>query len=134
MSKFLAQLNEINKPSNKIDSKLFNINSHQLTQLSHMQLTNMIKKIKGYQDMLTHTLRLIYNHPTYSSDNIEIRKQVSKEVNGLKGLPICPKCGKELEIRKGPYGMLLGCTGYVVDDDNSCKYMYGLPSNKKEIY
>ncbi|MBA7646581.1 hypothetical protein ES703_54346 [subsurface metagenome] len=33
----------------------------------------------------------------------------------------CPKCGKEMEIRRSKTGVFLGCAGFR-DKENQCKY------------
>ncbi|GAF82236.1 unnamed protein product, partial [marine sediment metagenome] len=38
---------------------------------------------------------------------------------------ICPKCGREMEIRWGRRGMFLGCAGYK-DTENQCRYTRSL--------
>lgn len=43
-------------------------------------------------------------------DNLS--KNIDKVQPEAKEAKMCPKCGKELKIRKGRYGFFLGCSGY----------------------
>ena len=70
-----------------------------------------------YTAELEKELDLIANHKlnwlTFMNDfytNLETNiNKVQPEENEVK---TCPKCGKELKIRRGRYGLFYGCTGY----------------------
>lgn len=43
-------------------------------------------------------------------------------------VPVCPECGGDLTIKKGPYSSFYGCSNYRGDDVGSCRYKQKLAS------
>ena len=62
---------------------------------------------------------------------------VMREQNGVRtcinescktSVPVCPECGGDLTIKKGPYSSFYGCSNYRGDDVGSYRYKQKLAS------
>lgn len=51
-----------------------------------------------------------YTEKTFEDKKQE--KEIQKQEGGKGGKIICEKCGKEMEVKRGRFGMFIGCTGY----------------------
>ncbi len=47
-----------------------------------------------------------------TSDDKKQEDVIKKQEGGKDGKIICEKCGKEMEVKRGRFGMFIGCTGY----------------------
>jgi DNA topoisomerase-1 len=47
-----------------------------------------------------------------TSDDKKQENEIKKQEGGKDGKIICDKCGKEMEVKRGRFGMFIGCTGY----------------------
>jgi DNA topoisomerase-1 len=47
-----------------------------------------------------------------TSDDKKQEDKIKKQEGGKDGKIICDQCGKEMEVKRGRFGMFIGCTGY----------------------